>query len=139
MQKAQHLYIDMGDKPFDLMHWWVLLKDQPKWEVNCDQSADVATKRLRINEVGGYTESDTSSTSGTLGTPTIFASEDTPIEEAGGLICPIGRKAAKRKAKEIAHDSVLDVVTNELSTLGTTNVKNSTMWERYVIAQEKKT
>jgi len=33
---------------------------------------------------------------------------------------------------------VLDVVTKELSTLGTTNVKNSTMWERYVIAQEKR-
>ena len=32
---------------------------------------------------------------------------------------------------------MLDVVTKELSTLGTTNVKNSTMWERYVLAQEK--
>ena len=34
---------------------------------------------------------------------------------------------------------VLDVVTKELPTLETTNVKNNTMWERYVLAQEKKT
>ena len=137
-QKAQDLYVDMVGKPFDLMHWWVLLKDQPKWEVNCDQSADVATKRLRINEVGGYSESETSGSPSTPDTPTTDASEDTATEQVGGLIRPIGRKAAKRKAKERAHDSVLDVVTKELSTLGTTNVKNSTMFERYVIAQEKK-
>ena len=60
MQKAQDLYVDMVGKPFDLMHWLVLLKDQLKWEVNCDQSADVDTKRLRINEVGRYFESETS-------------------------------------------------------------------------------
>ena len=116
----------------------MLLKDQPKWEVNCDQSADVAAKRLRINEVGGYSEGETSGSPSTPDTPTTPASEDTPTEKVGGLICPIGRKPAKRKAKERAHELVLDVVTKELSTLGTTNVKNSTMWERYVIAQEKK-
>jgi len=88
--------------------------------------------------VGGYSESETSGSPSTPGTPTIPPSEDTPIEEVGGLICPIGRKAAKRKAKERVHDLVLDVVTKELSTLGTANVKNNTMWERYVIAQEKR-
>ena len=49
----------------------------------------------------------------------------------------MGSKAAKRKMKEKAQDPVLDVVTKELSTLGTTNVKNNTMFERYVLAQEK--
>ena len=116
----------------------MLLKDQPKWEVNCDQYADVATKHLRINEVGGYSESETSGSPTIIDTPTTPASDDTPTEEVGGLIRPIERKVAKRKAKERAHASVLDVVTKELSTMGTTNVKNSTMFERYVIAQEKK-
>ena len=98
----------------------------------------MATKRLRINGVGGYTESETSDSPSTPETPTTDASEDTTTEQVGRLTRPIGRKAAKRKAKERAHDSILDVVTKELSTLGTTNVKNSTMFERYVIAQEKK-
>jgi len=89
---------------------------------------------LRINEVGGYSGSETSDSPSTPDTLTTPASEDTPTEEVGGLIRPIGRKAAKRKAKERAHDSVLDVVTKELSALGTTNVKNNTMFERYVIA-----
>ena len=101
----------MVGKPFDLMHWWVLLKDQPKWGVNCDQSTDVASKCLRINEVGGYSESETSGSPSTPDTPTTPASEDTPTEEVGELIRPIGRKAAKRKAKEKAQDLVLDVVT----------------------------
>jgi len=88
--------------------------------------------------VGEYSESETSDSPSTLDTPITDASEDTATEQVGGLIRPIGRKAAKRKAKERTHDSVLDIVTNELSTLGTTNVKNSTMFERYVIAQETK-
>ena len=138
MQKAQDLYVDMVGKPFDLMHWWVLLKDQLKWDINCDQSADVASKCLRINEVGGYTESDTSGTSSTPGTSTTPTSEDIPIEEVAGLIRPMGRKAAKRKAKKKAHGLVLDLIVKELSTLGITNVKNYTMFERYVLTQEKK-
>jgi len=40
--------------------------------------------------------------------------------------------------KEKAQDPMLDVVTKVLSTLGTTNVKNYTMFKRYVSAQEKK-
>jgi len=84
MQKVQDLYIDMVGKPFDLMQWWMLLKDQPKWEVNCDQSADVASKRLRSNEVGGYTESETSGTSSTPDTPIAPASEDTLTEKLVG-------------------------------------------------------
>ena len=55
------------------------------------------------------------------------------------MIHPIGRQAARRKAKEKVHDLMLNVVTNELSTLGITNVKNSTMFERYVLVQDKKT
>ena len=58
-----------------------------------------------------------------------------PVKE---LIHPTGRKATKRKVKEQVADLVLDLVTKEMSTLGATNVKNNTMFERYVLAQEKK-
>ena len=72
-----------------------------------------------------YFESDTPSTPST---PTTLASEAL-IEEISGLICPIGRKTAKRKAKEQVADPVLDLVTKEMLTLRATNVKNSTMSE----------
>jgi len=88
--------------------------------------------------VGGYTESETFGTPSTPGIPTTPVIEDTPTEEVGGLIRPIGRKAAKKKAKEKAHDLVLDVLIKELSTLGTASLKNNIIWERYVLAQEKK-
>jgi len=40
-------------KKFDLMHWWVLLKDQYKSETFYDQSAKASSKHLRIKEAGG--------------------------------------------------------------------------------------
>jgi len=39
-------------KSFAFMHWWVLLKDQPTWEIFCNQSAKAPSKCLRINDVG---------------------------------------------------------------------------------------
>jgi len=36
MENAQYLYASIVGKAFDLMHWWVLLKDQLKWETFCD-------------------------------------------------------------------------------------------------------
>ena len=59
-----------------------------------------------------------------------------PTEEVGGLIHPIGRRATKRKEKEQVVYPVLDLVTTEMSTLRATNVKNSTMFGRYVSMQE---
>jgi len=52
IQNVQDLNATMVDKPFDLIHWWVLLKDQPKWETFCDQSAKASVKRLRVNDGG---------------------------------------------------------------------------------------
>jgi len=60
--------------------------------------------------MGGYSESETFGTPNTPATPTTPTSEDTPIEKIDGMIRPMGRKAAKRKAKEKTHDLVLDVV-----------------------------
>jgi len=110
----------------------VLLKDQPKWETFYNQSAEASSKQLRVTEVGAYSESDNP---GTPTTPATAANEGTPTEVVGGLIHPIGTKAAKRKAKELVADPVLDIVTTEMSTIRATNVKNSTMFEQYVLAQ----
>lgn len=57
IQNAQDLYVRMVGKPFDLIHWWALLKDQPKWETFSVQSTEASSKWLRINEVGSYSES----------------------------------------------------------------------------------
>ena len=76
-----------------------------------------------------------------LAPPTTLAtpfSESTPTEVVGGLIRPIGTKVAKRKAKELSTDPVLDIVSTEMSAIRTTNEKNSTMFEQYVLAQKKK-
>jgi len=44
IQNAHDLYeIKMGKK-FNLMHWWYLLRDQPKWESACDQSLEASSK-----------------------------------------------------------------------------------------------
>jgi len=57
IQNAHDLYeIKMGKK-FNRMHWWYLLRDQPKWKSACDQSLEAPSKRLRINKLGGHSES----------------------------------------------------------------------------------
>jgi len=79
--------------------------------------------------MGAYSDNSSPSTPSTPGTPSIPItpeSEDTPNEEGGGLVRRIGRKAVKRKAKEKVEDPYMDIMTKELSQLGTTNVeKNS--------------
>jgi len=89
LQNAHDLYECKVGKMFDLMHWWYLHKDQPKWETICDQFLEASTKRLRINDVGGYSNS---STPGTPGSPSTFGTlgdvngDDTPTNEVGGII-----------------------------------------------------
>jgi len=87
----------MGKK-FNVMHWRYLLRDQPKLESACDQSLEASLKRLRINELGGH--SDTSSpekTPSTLGTPINLDSDDTPTTEVGGIIRPMEKKTCEEK------------------------------------------
>jgi len=82
-----------------------------------DQGVEVASKCLRANEIGAYFDRSSHgtpsipSTQSTLITP---ESEDAPNEEQGGLLHPIGRKAAKRKVEKV-EDPVLDIMTKELS------------------------
>ena len=92
--------IKVGEK-FNLMHWWYLLKDQPKWETTCDQSFEPSSKHLRINKLGGHSNTSSLGTPGTpssFGTPINVDSDDTPTNEVGGIIQLMGRKVAKRKA-----------------------------------------
>ena len=135
MQLAHAGHQTKVGKTFDLMHWWLLLKDVQKWKIECDESIEVATKRLRVNEMGAY--SDTSSPGGsttpwTPSTPTTPASDGTPIEEGGGLLRPIGRKAAKRKAKEKVEDPYMEVLSTELGKLGTASVEKDSVLSEYV-------
>ena len=86
-------------KKFDLMHWWVLLKDQYKSETFYDQSAKASSKHLRIKEAGGILYELYPSTPSTLAPQQLALVEDTPNKEVGELNRPSGRKAAKRKVK----------------------------------------
>lgn len=58
-----------------------------------DYNVEASYKRFKINEIRAYSESSTPSS------PTTSGSKDTPVQEGGEIIYPIGRKAAKRKAK----------------------------------------
>ena len=49
-----------------------------------------------------------------------------------------GRKVMKRKPKAVDVDPMVDVMTKELSILGSTKLKDSEMFARYVSAQESK-
>ena len=44
LQNGYDLYECKVGKKFHLMHWWYLLKDQPKWETTCDQSLEASSK-----------------------------------------------------------------------------------------------
>ena len=44
LQNAHNLYEIKMEKKFNLMHWWYLLQDQPKWESACDQSLESSSK-----------------------------------------------------------------------------------------------
>jgi len=120
------------------MHWWYLFRDQPKWESACDQSLEASSKRLRINELDGHSDTSSPGTPSTPSTPINLDSDDTPTTEVGGIIRPMGRKAAKRKAKAQVDDPLVEVMTKELSTLGSTKLKDNEIFARYVAAQESK-
>ena len=101
IQNAHDLYELKIGKKFNLMHLWYLLRDQPKWKSACDQSLEASSKRLRINELGGYSESTSPGTPSIPTTPINLDSDDTPTVE------------------------VVEVLTKELSILGSSKVKDS--------------
>jgi len=59
MELAHDLYFRKVNKRFDLMHWWLPLKDIPKWEILCNKFTEIASKHLNINETGAYSDNST--------------------------------------------------------------------------------
>ena len=105
LQNAHDSYKIKVGKKFNLMHWSYLFGDQPKWESAGDQAFEPSLKCLRINELGVHSDNsspETPETPSTPGTPVNVNSDDTPTTEVGGIMRPMGRKAAKRKAKAVA-------------------------------------
>ena len=80
----------------------------------------------------------TPNTPETPSTPITPGSEDTPNEEEGELLCPISRKATKRKAVEKVEDSYMEVMTKKLEKLGTSSVEKNSILAQYVEVQYRK-
>ena len=93
---------------------------------------------MRVNELGGYSKSTSPGTPSIPTTPINLDSDDTPTVEVGGIIRPMGKKAAKRKAKAQANDPVVEVLTKELSILGSSKVKDNDNFAKYVEVQAEK-
>ena len=64
--------------------------------------------------------SETPGTPSTPCTPVNVNSDETLTTKVGGIIRPMGRKAAKRKAKAAAEDPMVEVMMKELSILEST-------------------
>jgi len=78
----------------------------------------------------GHFDTSSPGTPGTPSTPSTpinVDSDDTSTTKVGGIIQPIGRKASKRKAKAVAEDPMVEMMTKELSILGSTKLKDSQM------------
>ena len=93
---------------------------------------EAASKRLRINDLGGHFEASSPATPSTPATPINLDSDDTPTVEVGGIVRPMGRKTAKRKVKAQAPNPVVEVLSKELSILGSTKLKESDAFAKYV-------
>ena len=91
------MYAVMVGKPSDLMHWKVLLKDQPKWKINCHQSTEASYKQLRINEVGAYSMSGTHNTLGTLATPLVKKHQ---LKKLVGLFTALEEKLTRERQRK---------------------------------------
>jgi len=78
---------DVGDD-FRLKHVWRLLKDEPKWTIQCNDNLLGASKRAKKFACGEY------SSSTNLEMPSSCNEES--IQQ---LLRPTGQKAAKRKGK----------------------------------------
>jgi len=88
LEKAHQLFKDRMKKRFDLEHWYAMLKDQPKWKkiANPTQTGS-GSKRSNPDNVEEGEEGE------------------------GGNERPEGRKAAKRKSRQKANKTVVEMVT----------------------------
>ena len=75
--------------------------------------------------MGGHSDTASPGTPSTPSTPINLDSDDTPTTKVGGIIRPMGTKVAKRKAKAQDDNPLVEVMTKELSILGSTKLKDS--------------
>jgi len=98
LEKAHELYKMHMGKKFELEHWYAMLKDKPKWKKVCDPT-EIGSGSKRSN-------------------PDSVEDGD---EVAGGSERPEGRKAAKRKSKQKASNTVVEMVTTHFKDYNATN------------------
>jgi len=96
---------------------------------------EAASKLLRINDLGGHFEESSPHTPFTPATPINLDGDDTPTFEAGGIVRRMGRKTANKKAKAEASNPVVEVLSKELSILGSTKAKDSDTFAKFVEAK----
>lgn len=125
MNRAHETFLKRVGRKFDLEHWYYMLKDQPKWRIFCDTLDEGQSKRLKVNEMGGYSS------------PSTPVEEDLEVEN-DGTVRPIGRKAAKRKLQQKATNALVDLVINHLSTLGATANEKVKIFRNLVTVVGKK-
>ena len=89
LEKAHELYKKRMGKKFELEHWYAMLKDQPKWKKVCDPTATGSGSGSKRSNPDSVEHGD---------------------EVAGGSERPEGRKAAKRKSKQKASNTVVEMV-----------------------------
>ena len=118
LEVAYKLYEERTGKKFDIEHWYEILKDQPKWRAICDppKSGSGSSKRSHPN------------------------TEEARKEGAGGSERPEGRKAMKRRLKQKAYNTVVDLVTTQLQDLSNNSSGTSEMFKDFItLAKEEKT
>jgi len=111
------------------------LKIYQNGRVHATKSLEASSKRLRINEFGSHSETSFPGTPSTPTTPINLDNDETPTFEVGEIIRPMGKKAAKRKAKAQTDDPFVEAMSKELSILGSSRVKDSDSFAKYVEVQ----
>jgi len=111
------LYTERTGKKFELEHWYKMLKNQPKWRAICDPPKSGSRLSKRSN-------------------PDTEEAED---EGVGGSERPDGWKVAKRRMKEKANNTIVDLVTTELKEIKSANTNMNEMFKDFIITakQEK--
>jgi len=90
----------------------------------------------RINDGGRYSNNSfpgTPARPSTPGTPGNVDSDDNPTTEVGGIIRPMEEKPRRERRRAVAEEPMVEVMTKELSILGSTKLKDSEMFTRYVV------
>ncbi|KAL6878344.1 hypothetical protein ACP4OV_012514 [Aristida adscensionis] len=49
MEEAQQMYKKKHSKPFQLIHWWKILRNEPKWSTHAAQSEKEKSKRIDVD------------------------------------------------------------------------------------------